>query len=276
MRSVKWVVVAAIFSACSGATTGGTGGSGGAGGGTSAPGGGSGGGTSSTGGGSGGGAVLDGGTGGTGGSGGIGGFGGTGGDAGFDAGPPEDAGNFPIVEIDFRVLDGGVCPSFTPCSGDLVNRYLYTTACIDRLPVPGAQCAGTMYTALSGTIRGELIFSSDGGLSRNVRQRLQGTVKIVAPNCTIGCSLVPGVLAAQGVSATCQSGADSCDCDFTLDRSLTASAQWSTTGSTLTLDESDGGRSQSEFCATLATATLQLHDITPNNPNGGASALTAQ
>ncbi len=250
--SVVIAVVAASLLACGGPINGAGGGGGSSGGGSGgAAGGGSGGG--STGGGSGGGAAG-------GGSGGGSATGGGAGGGGGSAGVP--------IAITFSAS----CPAFTPCGGNLVNNWAYTSVCVDSadpFPEVSQACPGSSFSNLAGTTQGGLYFNSTL-VHRNVHTHITGNLTVAGSCALAGCASVQNALSSTFTTVTC-TGSSTCDCAFTYDSLVNQDAAYVVSGSRVTTDPGTGGQREYDFC--VAGSSLTYREVTNQPADPGVLSL---
>ncbi len=256
-------VVAVSFFAC-GTPSGGTGGGAGGGTGGGSVGGGSGGG--SVGGGTGGGSVGGGSGGGTGGGSVGGGGGGSGGGAGGGTG---GGGGVPIT-----ITFSASCPNFTPCGGDVVANWAYTSVCVDSadpFPAVSQACPGASFSNLAGTTQGGLYFDATT-VHRNVNTHITGDLTVSGTCAVAGCAAVQSALANTFTSVTC-TGTTSCSCSFVYDRLVAnQTAGYVVSGSRLTTDPGTSAERQYDYC--VNGSMLGYHEVTSAPADPGVATLT--
>ena len=228
-----------------GGSTGGSSGGGGTGGGGS--GGGTGGG--STGGGTGGGS-NGGGTGGGSTGGGTGGGttgGGTGGAGGGTGGG--STGTPPNVNVTL-----GNCGMVTPCAGNLVGTWFYTTACNDDPLADFRQYCPTLSTTTNNTTLSGRIDFGTTSVTRTVTTNYSSVVNVPASCNTLGCSTIQSLFP---VGSTCVASGGGCNCTISGNSTFNETGTWTTNNGVITVVTPNTTRTFNS-CVAVSTSTTML------------------
>jgi hypothetical protein len=147
---------------------------------------------------------------------------------------------------------GGTTPSdclqFQPCGGDVVGTWLFDTVCSDPAVNDmelAAQCGGNAdrkATGVSGMLSWLITFAADGTTMSGELMESFHSTQIIPLSCTThaACADIDADLTGLTSTATC-TGTSTCTCDYSGTLSLpTATGTWSTSGTTLVLDNGTG------------------------------------
>jgi hypothetical protein len=201
-------------------------------------------------------------------------------DAGFDAGPPFDAGSIGgCVAAPVTIQDS--CPDFTACGGTPSGSWCYSGICIETADFLGpavealALCPNLVLD-LGGTVVGRLEFTGGTNVTREATTHIEGTASIPGLCLTIAgrtCAdveaAIDGQLAPNG-SATCSVGAGNvCNCSAVWDLLVNDAATYTVTDSTLTV----GARTY-DFCA--QETSFEFVDTTTDGAEPGIQSTVPE
>jgi hypothetical protein len=134
------------------------------------------------------------------------------------------------------VSGGGSCSGApTPCGGDLVGTWTYSTTCnAQQSNVAG--CPGAMLSTNNSNVAGALTFGASGSFSMNVTEDAVETLTLPA-SCTAGpCSMLDHTTNVAGlmVNQAC-TGSSSCSCTLTITGTATLTGTYTTNGDMIEL-----------------------------------------
>ena len=189
-----------------------------------------------------------------------------------DGGPPEDGGvasDGGPSEDGGLPSDGGVienCPDllgqFNPCGGDVMNTWKIDLLCLDQAQSilnPLGSVSGCESSTFSGTVTessGEMAFHAGGG--GNMFLTVKTNVEMTYPDAclrAIASGLTPqaacSVLSTQyqnEMAGSCTYGTAKCNCMGKGTLNQSSNYTWSSSGTTLTLQESGGTPENIDYC----------------------------
>jgi hypothetical protein len=160
--------------------------------------------------------------------------------------------------------DGGNlnCSDFSACGGNPVGEWTIVDACIDGAPQPdidGCPEASAAFddVVVSGTVE----IREDGSYATSVNT--MATLILTVPMSCLDGATCAQLSEAAGVPCTAEG--DACDCTSELDESDQETGTWETSGSTISLTDSDDMVSESTYCVEGDVLKAQQQDD-PGDP----------
>jgi hypothetical protein len=180
----------------------------------------------------------------------------------------------------------GSCGKVQPCGGDVVGSYNISGACYNSasLEMPVIEgCPGATVAITSLGVTGSATFGAD--MTYSVSETITATASQTLPaSCltmnglTLTCMQVDQLaqqvlLSNPAIQSIRCAGSSSCTCTFTLaPMTIAESGTYTTSGTTISLVDSAGGASSSEYC--VQGNELHLISIDMTMPMGTIEADT--
>lgn len=142
--------------------------------------------------------------------------------------------------------DGSLdCSEFAACGGDPVGQWTIVDACLDGDLQPDIDgCPEATGTIEDVVVSGSVELRDDGSYANNTSS--MGTVVLTVPMSCLDGATCEQLSQAAGVP--CSENGDACDCQQDFDDSSQESGSWESSGSTITLTDSDGNVNDVSYC----------------------------